>query len=88
MSKYRTNELTNKPGGVTVMVEYKSGKTISQPRVKYPTAYIKKVFHENPYNVTGAYIEGDKENTYRKNIVEPKAPELDFSEDVDDDLPF
>ena len=41
--KYRTNELSLRPGGYTVIVEEHDGKRYSYDKIKYPRAYIRKV---------------------------------------------
>lgn len=40
---YRTNPLTQIPGGVTVIFQFSDGQTESHPRIKAPHKYIDKV---------------------------------------------
>jgi len=42
--QYRTNPLSLKPGGYTIMVEYHDGSILFYDKVKNPTAYIDQVY--------------------------------------------
>lgn len=52
--EYRTNELSLYPGGCTVVVEKLNGQILEYPKVKNPTAYMRKL-RRSP-NVKNAYI--------------------------------
>lgn len=57
---YRKNPLSNRPGGVTVIVKYKPGrdgtvKTVSYDKVKNPEAFIKKIKLNNP-NIDDVWV--------------------------------
>ena len=41
--RFRKNELSVKPGGYIVEVEYHDGRRFEYDKVKYPNAYIKKL---------------------------------------------
>ncbi len=41
--KYRTNPLSFKPGGYTVVVELDNGRQFEYTKVKYPVTYIKTI---------------------------------------------
>jgi hypothetical protein len=51
---YRTNPLSNKNGGCTVIIEYTNGRVMAYDKVKNPRAYIRTAY-ENP-KVKQAYI--------------------------------
>ena len=51
---FRTHEYSFKPGGNTVIAILKNGTTLEYDKVKYPSAYIKKV-KQNP-DVASVYI--------------------------------
>ena len=55
--KYRTNELSLRPGGYTVIVEEKDGRRYSYDKIKYPYAYISKVLLGE--NVKKAWVQED-----------------------------
>lgn len=38
--KYRTNELSLRPGGCTVVVEFVDGRILEYDKIKNPSAYI------------------------------------------------
>ena len=38
--KYRTNELSLRPGGCTVVVEFMDGRVLEYDKIKNPGAYI------------------------------------------------
>jgi hypothetical protein len=42
--EYRTNPLSLKPGGYTVMVEYRDGTILCYDKIKNPNAYIERVY--------------------------------------------
>jgi hypothetical protein len=46
-SKYRTNPLSKKPGGVTVIVQHPNGFTKEYDKVKYPKAFMIKILESN-----------------------------------------
>jgi hypothetical protein len=52
--KFRTNDLSLEPGGVTVVVTYHDGRVLEYPRIKNPAAYI-RTMNNNP-NVKSATI--------------------------------
>ncbi len=52
--QYRTNSLSNRPGGVSVMVEYSDGRVKEYDKVKYPAGFISKVKQDS--SVTNAYV--------------------------------
>ena len=41
--KFRTNELSTVPGGVTVQVKLKNGRKYDYDKIKNPDAYIKRL---------------------------------------------
>lgn len=41
--KFRTNFLSRKPGGDTVVAKMKNGNEITYDKIKHPQAYLKKV---------------------------------------------
>ena len=43
-SKHAPNSLSNKPGGAAVYVEYKNGSIRHYDNVKYPSAYIDRIW--------------------------------------------
>lgn len=47
--EYRTNDLSHKPGGVTIEVERVDGKRFEYTNVKNPNAYM-SVLMRNAYN--------------------------------------
>lgn len=53
--KFRTNFLSHKPGGCTVIVKMKDGNKLSYNKIKYPTSYIQAVL-KNP-DVLEAWID-------------------------------
>lgn len=55
---YRTNELSLRPGGYTVVVEYSSGAVYEYDKIKRPNAYIRSLSW-NP-DIEGAWIKGEK----------------------------
>ena len=61
--KYRTNPLSNDPGGSTVVVEMnedvKGPKKLEYDKIKNPRAYIAKI-KKNP-DVKDAYVKREKE---------------------------
>lgn len=46
-NKYRTNSLSRKPGGVTVITKNQNGQLLEYTNVKYPTGYIKKILENS-----------------------------------------
>ena len=52
--QFRTNELSFRPGGYTVVVVYKTGKSLEYDKVKYPQRYISRIL-QNP-NVAEAFV--------------------------------
>lgn len=46
MNKFKTNPLTEVPGGYTMLLEFSDGKREKHPRVKYPVKYVDKVATE------------------------------------------
>jgi hypothetical protein len=45
--QYRTNEMSLRPGGETVVVTYNDGRVYEYDKVKNPYAYIRKI-EKNP----------------------------------------
>jgi len=45
--EYRTNALSLKPGGHDITVTYSDGFSQTYDKVKYPTAFIKKINESN-----------------------------------------
>lgn len=56
--QYRTNELSLRPGGYTVVVEECNGRVFEYVRVKKPHAYIQKLMGNS--RVQNAYVKPDK----------------------------
>jgi hypothetical protein len=52
--EYRTNPMSKKTGGVTVVVEFKDGTSLEYDNIKNPIAYINKVQFDA--NIVNAYI--------------------------------
>ena len=42
-TQFKTNPLTEVPGGYTMLLEFSDGKREKHPRVKYPVKYVDKV---------------------------------------------
>ena len=57
--EYRTNSLSSKPGGVTVVVQDPDGGLLEYDKVKFPSLFIKKIL-ENNANGTKAWVKGSK----------------------------
>jgi len=57
--EFRTNSLSSKPGGVTVVVQDSNGFTKEYDKVKFPKAFILKVI-ENSADGTEAWVKGAK----------------------------
>lgn len=51
---YRTNSLSLKPGGCTIVVEYNNGHIFEYDKIKNPDAYIRKI--KKNRNVVNAWI--------------------------------
>jgi len=52
--KFRTNELSLRPGGYIVIVEYKDGQIREYDKIKYPNLYI--LYTKNNPLVSNAYV--------------------------------
>jgi hypothetical protein len=52
--QYRTNELSFKPGGYTVVVEEIGGRRFEYDKIKYPNRYISSVKRKS--NVLDAWV--------------------------------
>ena len=87
--KYQTHPLSHTPGGVIVMVEWKSGKVSRHPNIKYPNSYMSKILSENTdKQIKNIWVYDPVQD---ENPVQDKKPvyqkELGKS-DNNDDLPF
>ena len=52
--QYRINDLSHKPGGVTVIVELNTGQVLEYDNIKHPGAYINKTIKKP--GVKKAYV--------------------------------
>ena len=51
---YRTNQLSLRPGGYSVVVEYTNGQKLVYDKIKNPSAYISRVCKND--DIVSAYI--------------------------------
>lgn len=81
----RTNELSLEPGGVTLTVTMKDGKSVSYDKVKNHWAYAKKVLEAQGDDVVSIMLgTTDLSKTLRKEPTKNDPPK----EDEGDKLPF
>lgn len=57
------HELTYQPGGRTLQLKFYEGGTQVQPRVKYPSKYIKRVLEDESQTLKEVYDITDRNNT-------------------------
>lgn len=60
--KYRTNYLSKKPGGDTVVLEYMN-QTVEYDRIKYAHGYIKRIVENNGGGIKAIWVKGSKGST-------------------------
>ena len=56
--KYRTSELSVKPGGRNVVVSYTNGTVYIYDKIKHPEAYIRSLLYRD--HVIDAWVEGTR----------------------------
>ena len=60
-SKHAVHPLSERPGGAAVCVVFKSGEVRTYTNVKYPSAYVRRIWESNENgNIIDVYLKPDE----------------------------